>query len=275
MWNVSGLSHRWILVVLITIPLFCVFSAGWPWPCKAGESISLQSVMQTGQLMLSAGQSTVMFVADVIRVAVAEPSIADVAVIGKSEVLVSARKVGTTSLHIWDQNGLTSVDIRVVENTAELEEQLRLRIGMPGVEPWVWQGTVVLEGSVNSVAEKERARRIAGAFGDVIDLLTINAAQIESTVTEETADTVHTDEQLLAEMRALINDDNLHLQVVNGTLLITGNAATPQSQERARKIAALYFSQVVDASLVRLAETGTWPVEVIRVVDKSVVEVEK
>jgi pilus assembly protein CpaC len=275
MWNMSKLSQRWIGVILITFPLFCILNSGWPWLCSASESMSLQAVMQTGQLMLSAGQSTVMFVADVIRVAVAEPGIADVAVIGKGEVLVSARKVGITSLHIWDQNGLTSVDIRVVENTVELEEQLRQRIGLPGVEPWVWQGTVVLEGSVSSAAEKERANRIASAFGNVIDLLVINASPVASTVLDDTDARVNADEQLLAEVRALINDDNLQLRVVNGALLITGNASTQQSQERARKIASLYYSQVVDASLVRSADRGTWPVEVIRIVDKALVEVEK
>lgn len=258
-----SVDRTWLRVV---IPLMLALGLGWPWTSHAGP-LTLESVLELGGLSMHTGESVVISVADAVRVAVAEPKVADVAAISRNEVLVSARAAGDTTLHIWDQTGLASFPVRVYENTAELIKQIRERIGLPGVEPWVHDGTVVLEGWVESPAEKQRAAQVAGAYGKVVDLLAVRAAPDPDP--QDIAD------RRIEELRALVDAPDLELQVVNDTLLMSGSFSDEKEQEKARKLAALFFSEVLDVTRVRVVDQGRWPVEVYRVVQREVVQVEK
>lgn len=261
----SLLHLAYITLVLVT---------AWPWPGEAAQPpVALQTAVAAGLVALGEGESLVLQVTDAVRVAVAEPKVADVAVMGRNEVLVSARMAGETTLHVWDKNGLSSFSIRVLENKSNLVSELKNRIGLAGVEPWMHQDTVVLEGFVQTAAERQRALQVAAAYGSkVIDLLSLRQDQL----TGETADGNHTAE--LAAVNALIAEPTVQLRVVNGTLLVTGEVADAAAQERIRKVAGLYFPQVVDATKVTAPgtsmENGHWPVEIFRVVEKDVVQVQ-
>jgi Flp pilus assembly secretin CpaC len=126
---------------------------------------------------VGAGESVVLGVLDAERVAVADPGIADIAVISRYEVLVTGRTPGQTTLHIWDQTGLQKLDVRVFENTVALMQDFHKRLGLPDVEAWMHQGTIVLEGVVASAADRERAIQLAGAYGKVVDLLRVTSAE--------------------------------------------------------------------------------------------------
>jgi pilus assembly protein CpaC len=128
------------------------------------------------------------------------------------------------------------------------------------VDAWIRQGTVVLEGAVSSLSDKQRAVQVAGAYGKVIDLLSIQGAEATTgasvsatNVTVAIDPTVH-DAKLrgkLTELGALIGDSNLRLNMINDTLVLDGSLADTYAQERARRLASLYFPQVLDVSAIR------------------------
>lgn len=212
-------------------------------------------------ISLGTGESVVLGVTDAVRVAVAEPKVADVAVVTRSEVLLTGRAPGETTLHIWDKDGLRSVTVRVFENTTHVIKELKTRLGLPGVEPWVHQGTVVLEGTVNSAAEKQRAIQVAGAYGKVIDLLVIQLSAQPEAPSDNTQnapvppiDPAVKDAELrqkLEELHTLIGDPNVRLRMVNDVLVMDGSQESTHAQERSRRLAALYFTDVVDVTFVR------------------------
>jgi Flp pilus assembly secretin CpaC len=169
---------RWLRVV------FCLVVV-CSWSAQAAGVWTLPALMEAGRVSLYVGQSVVIEVSDAVRVAVAEPKIADVAAISRTEVLVSARVAGTTTLHIWDDTGISSLLVRVSENNEDLVTELKSRLKLPGVEPWMRGDSVVLEGWVESSAQKERAVQVAAVYGKVVDLLTVS----ESAATADDAET--------------------------------------------------------------------------------------
>jgi Flp pilus assembly secretin CpaC len=256
-----SVGRAWLRIV---IPLMLALGLGWPpWVSRAAP-VALHAVMEQGGLFMDTGESVVISVADAVRVAVAEPKVADVAAISRNEVLVSARTAGHTTLHIWDQTGLVGFPVQVSENTAELVRQIKGRIGLPGVELWMHDGTVVLEGWVASSAEKQRAAQVAGAYGKVVDLLAVRAAP----------DALDPTDSRIAELQVLVDAPELQLQVVNDTLLMSGSFGDEKEQEKAHQLAALFFPKVLDVTRVRVVDQGRWPVEVYRIVQREVVQVD-
>jgi pilus assembly protein CpaC len=215
---------------------------------------------------VGAGESVVLGVLDAERVAVADPGIADIAVISRYEVLVTGRTPGQTTLHIWDQTGLQKLDVRVFENTVALMQDFHKRLGLPDVEAWMHQGTIVLEGVVASAADRERAIQLAGAYGKVVDLLRVisaeNAADAATgnmaghTASDQTPDAqpvLSVDEvsERLTELSLLIAEPNLHLQYVQGRLVLDGSVSSTQAKQRALQLASLYFPNILDVTTVR------------------------
>ena len=54
-----------------------------------------------------AGCSRILPVEDVVRVAVANPNIADVVVVSKTELVINGKSLGRTTLYVWDSMGRT------------------------------------------------------------------------------------------------------------------------------------------------------------------------
>lgn len=248
--NISrGRLQQLIRILPSTIPFLLVAMLSLPFTCKAAEM---------APVTLGAGESLILPAVDATRVAIAEPRIADVAVVSRTEVLLTGRAPGETTLHVWDKDGLRSMPVHIFEKTAGIIDEMKERIGLPGVEPWMHQGTVVLEGTVDTSADKQRALQVAGAYGKVVDLLTVRTPQAAPTessgVNAEVVDPAVQDAEMhkrLEELAVLIDDQALRLRIVNGALVMDGSLADASAQERARRLAALYFPQVVDVTRPR------------------------
>lgn len=140
------------------------------------------------EVKLYLGQTKVLSVSSPKRVAVGNPSIADVGNIGKSELTVVPKAVGNTTLIVWDNYGEQSYRLRVfAEDTHDFKrriDHMLKKINLPDVYTSAEdeEGKVALLGTVKRSADRER---IATALGDLksktIDLISVKE---EETVIE-------------------------------------------------------------------------------------------
>lgn len=114
-------------------------------------------------------------VSNVTRVVVAAPEIADVNVINHNEMMVIAKKIGETTLNIWDVRGMTTYRVVVVAaRVQEVEDALKEALNEPNVQVRTMGDAVVLEGSVKTDVSKARAESVASAFAKhVVNLLSV------------------------------------------------------------------------------------------------------
>lgn len=125
-------------------------------------------------LSLPTGQSQVLRLEKVQRVAVANPTVADVVVVSASEVLVNGLQPGTTTLHIWMASGYKRLMLKVYDDTSTLTDQIREAINNPQITVTKVKNTLILKGTVATEQDKAEVLAIAGSFGDkIVDLITV------------------------------------------------------------------------------------------------------
>lgn len=92
-----------------------------------GEKKAEAQPTQT-QLHLGRGAQTVLTIPNVTRIAIGDPEIADVKVLGNSEVLVIANSEGRTTMMIWRGKERLEYEISVLGSAATMPE-ITLRVG--------------------------------------------------------------------------------------------------------------------------------------------------
>lgn len=134
------------------------------------------------------------------RVAVANPKIADVKILGASALNVVAFAPGTTTLNIWTKNGMRQeYQVTVSKEDKGLAKLIEKAIDLPGVKVQLVGDRVLLRGVVKNQYERTLAFKIASLYvGDdevnatkkvtkkMSDGVDINSNDIE---TEEDVDT--------------------------------------------------------------------------------------
>lgn len=121
-------------------------------------------------LSVGVSRSIVMSASGITSVAVADPGIADVVLTG-NEMLILGKKVGATSFHVW-KNGIRESYMIVVDNSdVATAVTIKKALGYPNVDVTILGGKIILEGTVNNQYEKNRADKVAGAFGDVVNMI--------------------------------------------------------------------------------------------------------
>lgn len=99
------------------------------------------------------------------RVAVANPEIADVKILGASALNVVAFKPGTTTLNIWTQNGMRQeYSVTVSKEDKGLASIIQKAIDLPHVEVTMVGDRVLLKGRVKNQYERELAFKIASLY---------------------------------------------------------------------------------------------------------------
>jgi len=117
------------------------------------------------ELSLTLGRGELLqFTADVQRVAISEPRIADAVVVSPREVMINAKGLGKTTVIVWETGSIPArYQISVVPDTEEQEKVRKdLAEGLPpGVQFSGDQETIVLTGSAKDEAESKRAEALA------------------------------------------------------------------------------------------------------------------
>lgn len=145
-------------------------------------------VFAASPLTIESDKSLVLSVDHAVKVAVANPDIADVVVVSDDQVVVIGKKSGVTSLQIWSNSGLETYDVSVQDNASALIEVLRHTLGYNNITAIKQDKTIILNGMVENQDQKIRAESVAAAYGDkVVNLLGLvhnSQVKIEAKVVE-------------------------------------------------------------------------------------------
>ncbi len=118
-------------------------------------------------LDLVIGKSTLMRVPTAVqRISVGNPSVADVTLIGPTELYVLGKTYGSTNLIVWRKGGVaTAIDVNVNIDYDRMEKKLRdLLPEEKGIKVQPAADSVILTGVVSSAAKAKYAEDIANAF---------------------------------------------------------------------------------------------------------------
>lgn len=115
-------------------------------------------------------RSRVMSGIGVTSVAVADPGVADVVVSG-DELIIVGKKVGATTLHVWKGSSRISYVIVVDNADKATAAAVKSALGYPNIDVTMLGSKILLEGTVNNQYEKNRAEKLASAFGEVVNML--------------------------------------------------------------------------------------------------------
>jgi pilus assembly protein CpaC len=112
---------------------------------------------------------------------VGNDEIADILPITDRSIYVLGKKMGTTSLTMYDSGGrvISVVDIAVGPDVLALGDQLRLLVPGDNLEARITNESVVLTGTVNSAGAASRAAQLAKAYAGekVINLISMGSSQ--------------------------------------------------------------------------------------------------
>lgn len=121
--------------------------------------------------VVGANESQLININGVSRVAVADPSVADVVVVSPSEMLLVGKKAGATDMYVWVNGNPIRQNI-LVNGTNEVSAAMVKEIlGCPNVDVTMIGGKVLLEGTVKDQYEKNRCEKVASAFGEVMSMI--------------------------------------------------------------------------------------------------------
>jgi pilus assembly protein CpaC len=171
---------------------FCAKAVIWAQaPQPGAQPAGSASQDTTNDLSLSVGKSVVLDLArPVTRIVVGLGDFAEAQAVSPTQVLLSGKTAGETSLIVWDTGGgrqFFNVTVRPSSYVANdnLEAVRReLRAELPGQTLRVTQenGNVFLRGTVKDLNSSERAVLIASTAGKVVNLLNVNVPNSESQI---------------------------------------------------------------------------------------------
>ena len=112
---------------------------------------------------LEAGQNRLLIISEpIVRVAVADPSVADLKVITPTQVLLTARAAGSTDLTLWNAaNQPLVVALQVIRNVEALKRQLKELFPGEAISVSAAGDLVVLAGEVGDLRVPERVAQVA------------------------------------------------------------------------------------------------------------------
>lgn len=113
------------------------------------------------------------------NVSISQPEIADVSLVGPTDILLTGKKPGQTQLIIWDDDDRTQViEVKVGFDTQALQEQMRVIFPDSKIEVTSLNGTVALRGRVPSLQAAEQAAEVAAPYAQkVLNFLEVSGGQ--------------------------------------------------------------------------------------------------
>lgn len=112
------------------------------------------------------------------RLSVAQPEIADVNAIGPHSVLVTAKKVGSTQVIVWDDQDHAQVhDISVTMDLSQLQNQLKRLFPDSSIRVEGSNDSIILRGRAPSALVSEQAAMVAAPYGKVLNFIEISGGQ--------------------------------------------------------------------------------------------------
>jgi Flp pilus assembly secretin CpaC len=172
---------------------------------------------------------------DLQTVAVADPTIADVAVVNSRAVLLNGKTTGNTSLVIVDGQKIRQYSVRVTSAPGERPVDVAAAIGIPGVTVRQLKDALILEGEVATTEESRRAAEVAGLY----------AAKVVNQISIRTPDGGGTTD-LAAQVRELIDNPAIIVKSSGETVILSGTVDSPAVSQDAEALARIVAKNVVN-----------------------------
>jgi pilus assembly protein CpaC len=193
------------------------------------------------KVVLGVGTQKVIKVAEIARVAIGDPSVADVKPLGSSQILVVGLAEGRTTLLVWNSKGsrlsyLVSVQKQDPEGVLQ---DIRTLLGdRKGVSVRMVGDRIYLEGLTDTSEDQERVDRILGLYPQVKSFVkpSPNARKL-------TANSLNA-----ALQRAGMK--NVQVSVTGSTLFLEGSVESQQDLQRAELIIKALGEQVENLLVV-------------------------
>lgn len=142
----------------------------------------IKPVVRDEKLTMVTGNSHVIrFGRLVKRIAVSDPAIADVVILGTHEILINTKKRGAANLIVWDvTNEIFNYHLTVTGDSSGLETALNSISGDAQLEVFATKNGFVVKGEVDTVQEQRKIEQAARAFSEEsVSLVSLdNAKQI-------------------------------------------------------------------------------------------------
>ena len=147
---------------------------------NSGDFISAPPLEQ--QLHLVVGRSVFVNTRHrLTRVYVTSPSIVDSYTASPNQIVVTAKKPGTSNLIVWDEAGESQAFMITSDvNVSELRDALKQALPNDNVQVAGQEGHVVLTGTIGTDKVSEQAVKMAGLYSkDVTNALVVNPATVK------------------------------------------------------------------------------------------------
>lgn len=184
-------------------------------PSGQAEAATPQAAPETQSLHILAGRSVVINTqARLQRVMVSNPIVLQTLTTSPTQVVVTAKAAGTSSLVLWDETGHARIlDVYSDVDISNLRDALQTTFPVEHVQVEAQQDRIVLSGTVSNRAVADEIVKTAQAFSkSVVDLLTVGP-------------TPHVKQIMLKVRFAEVNRNKLEAFGIN--LFSTGAANTP------------------------------------------------
>jgi pilus assembly protein CpaC len=169
--NLNGISMRRTIakaVVIGTLGLFgAIVPAAVGQTTKPASTYITDGLTPDGKLKLVVNRSQLVTTKTALkRVNISQPEIADVNTISTTQVLVTAKKPGTTQLILWDENDKAQVvEILVDFDLVTLNEQFKTSFPDAKIEATAANGSIMLKGRVPNLIVADQAGALAAPYG--------------------------------------------------------------------------------------------------------------
>jgi len=144
------------------------------------KMFELSPLAQDDDLRIVVGDLDTIWTKDLTRIAVANPSVADVVETKPTEALISAKSPGKTDIYIWDKYGKRKVTVWVFSESLELAQaRITELLDSAGIKEIVLtkndlEGKIIVSGDIDE-AEKDTYKGIIEPFkSSIIDLVKEN-----------------------------------------------------------------------------------------------------
>jgi Flp pilus assembly secretin CpaC len=185
---------------------------------------------------LAPGTQTVLDFPGIRRVAVANPSVADVKVVGKSQLLIIGNQRGTTALTVWTDSGQQQRTIVVAPpRVEELARELKA-LGFTSLDVRAIGENVVVDGQVDSFGDLQTLRRAVEGLSYVKLLVRLDAKAVQAALAV-------TAEQINAALKR--NGIKSATAVVVGQrIILEGSVSDEAERHKAQRIADSYYEEL-------------------------------
>jgi pilus assembly protein CpaC len=152
-----------------------------PATARSGRQASLvRDLPEGGILTLMANKGTVVKTRVPYKsVSISQPDIADVSLVGPTDLLLTGKKPGATQLILWDDDDRTQViEVVVSFDLQAVQQHMRTMFPDSRIEVTSLNGTIALRGRVPSLQTAEQAEEVAAPYGQkVLNFLEVAGGQ--------------------------------------------------------------------------------------------------